>query len=89
MVKNKGTKVKIKGPFMDMPVGENGKELPILMDRHFMNDLMDYIQKEKLKMIHCEVIKHHVVLEFIDKLEATKFALGYTEIYAKAEPKIF
>ena len=89
MVKNKGTKVIIKGPFMDMPVGENGKELPILMDRHFMNDLMDYIQKEKLKMIHCEVIKHHVVLEFIDKLEATKFALGYTEIYAKAEPKIF
>ena len=89
MVKNKGTKVKIKAPFMDMPVGENGKELPILMDRHFMNDLMDYIQKEKLKMIHCDVVKHHVVLEFIDNLEATKFALGYTEIYAKAEPKIF
>jgi len=89
MVKNKGTKVKIKAPFMDMPVGENGKELPILMDRHFMNDLMDYIQKEKLKMIHCDVVEHHVVLEFIDNLEATKFALGYTEIYAKAEPKIF
>ena len=85
----KGTKVKIKGPFMDMPVGEDGKEVPILMDRHFMNDLMDYIQKEKLKMIHCEVIKHHVVLEFTDKLEATKFALGYTEIYAKAKPEIF
>ena len=89
MVKNKGTKVKIKAPFMDMPVGENGKELPILMDRHFMNDLMDYIQKEKLKMIHCEVIKHHIILEFTDKLEATKFALGYTEIYAKAKPEIF
>ena len=89
MVKNKGTKVKIKAPFMDMPVGENGKELPILMDRHFMNDLMDYIQKEKLKMIHCDVVEHHVVLEFIYNLEATKFALGYTEIYAKAEPKIF
>jgi len=85
----KGTKVKIKGPFMDMPVGENGKELPILMDRHFMNDLMAYIQKEKLKMIHCDVVKHHVVLEFTDKLEATKFALGYTEIYAKANPEIF
>ena len=85
----KGTKVKIKGPFLDMAVGNNGKEVPILMDRHFMKDLMDYIQKEKLKMIHCDVVEHHVVLEFIDKLEATKFALGYTEIYAKAEPKIF
>ena len=47
----KGTKVKIRAPFMDMHVGENGKELPILIDRHFMNDLMDYIQKEKLKML--------------------------------------
>ena len=85
----KGTKVKIKGPFLDMAVGNNGKEVPILMDRHFINDLIDYIQKEILKMIHCDVVEHHVVLEFIDNLEATKFALGYTEIYAKAEPKIF
>ena len=85
----KDTKVKIKAPFMDIPVGEGGKELPILMDRHFMDNLMEYIQKKELKMIHCEVVKHHVVLEFIDKLEATKFALGYTEIYAKAKPEIF
>ena len=49
----------------------------------------EWLQKEKLKMIHCDVVEHHVVLEFIDNLEATKFALGYTEIYAKAEPKIF
>ena len=85
----KDTKVKIKAPFMDIPVGEGGKELPILMDRHFMDNLMEYIQKKELKMIHCEVVKHHVVLEFIDKLEATRFALGYAEIYAKAEPEIF
>jgi hypothetical protein len=89
MVKNKFTKVKIKAPFMDMPVGHNDKPLPVLMDRHFMNNLMEYIQKKELKMIHCDVVKHHVVLEFIDKLEATKFALGYTEIYAKADPEIF
>ena len=89
MVKYKGTKVKIKAPFKDIPVGEGGKKLPILMDRHFMDDLMEYIQKKELKMIHCEVVKHHVVLEFIDKLEATRFALGYAEIYAKTEPEIF
>ena len=55
-----------------------------------MNNLMDYIQKKELKMIHCNVVKHsNVVLEFIDKFEATKFALGYAEIYAKTEPEIF
>jgi len=85
----KDTKVKIKAPFKDIPVGEGGKKLPILMDRHFMDDLMEYIQKKELKMIHCDVVKHHVVLEFIDKLEATRFALGYAEIYAKTEPEIF
>ena len=85
----KGTKVKIKAPFMDMPVGNNKKLMPILMDRNFMNDLMEYLKKEKLKMIHCDVVKHHVVLEFVDNFEATKFALGYTEIYAKSKPKIF
>ena len=84
----KGTKVKIKAPFMDMPVGNNKKLMPILMDRHFMDDLME-LKKEKLKMIHCDVVKHHVVLEFVDNFEATKFALGYTEIYAKSKPKIF
>ena len=85
----KGTKVKIHAPFMNLPVGEAGKKLPILMDRHFMNDLMDYIQEKKLKMIHCETKHHHIILEFTDKLEATKFALGYAEIYGKSEPEIF
>ena len=85
----KGTKVKIKAPFMDMPVGNNNKLMPILMDRHFMDNLMEYIQKKELKMLHCDIVKHHVVLEFVDKFEATKFALGYTEIYAKADPEIF
>ena len=86
----KGTKVKIKAPFMDIHVGEGGKELPIRMDRNFMNNLMEYIQKKELKMIHCDVVKLNVVLEFIDKFNATKFALGYTEIYhGKGKPKIF
>ena len=85
----KGTKVKIHAPFMNLPVGEAGKKLPILMDRHFMNDLMDYIQKEKLKMIHCKMEGSNIVLEFINKFEATKFALGYAEIYGKSEPEIF
>jgi hypothetical protein len=89
MVKYKGTKVKIKAPFMDIPAGEDGKNVPILMDRNFIDDLMVYITKEKLKMIHCEVVNHHVVLEFVDKLEATKFALGYAEIYGKRETEIF
>ena len=85
----KGTKVKIKGPVLDMADGHDCKEIPILMDRNFMNDIMDYIQKKNLKMIHCETKHHHIILEFTDKLEATKFALGYTEIYAKAKPEIF
>ena len=85
----KGTKVKIKAPFMDIPVGEGGKELPILMDRNFMNNLMEYIQKKELKMIHCKMEGSNIVLEFINKFEATKFALGYAEIYGKSEPEIF
>ena len=85
----KDTKVKIKAPFMDIPVGEGGKELPILMDRHFMDNLMEYIQKKELKMIHCEVVKEHIQLEFKNTFDATKFALGYAEIYGKTEPEIF
>ena len=46
----KGTKVKIHAPFINLPVGEAGKKLPILMDRHFMNDLMDYIQEKKSRI---------------------------------------
>ena len=87
MVKN--TKVKIHAPFMNMAVGEDGKDVPILMDRHFMNDLMDYIQEKKLKMIHCKIVDSNVVLEVVNKFEATKFALGYAEIYAKSNPEIF
>ena len=85
---NRGTKVKIKAPFMDID-GEDDKPVPILMDRHFMNDMIDYINKKKLKMIHCDIKDHHIILKFSNKLEATKFALGYTEIHAKTKPEIF
>ena len=87
MVKN--TKVKIHAPFMNLPVGHKGKGVKILMDRHFMNNIMDYIQEKKLKMIHCKIEDSNVVLEFVNKFEATKFALGYAEIYAKSKPEIF
>ena len=90
MVKSKkGTKVKIKAPFQKLPVGNGGKKLPILMDRHFMDNISDYCDEHKLKAIHCEVVKEHIQLEFKNKFDATKFALGYTEIYAKAKPEIF
>ena len=57
----KGIKVKIHAPFMNIPIGNNGKDVKVLMDRHF-----------------------------VDKFNATKFALGYTEIYhGKDKPKIF
>ena len=65
---NKDTKVKIKAPFMNIAVGEDGKDVPILMDRHFMDGLMDYIQKKKLKMINCKIEDSNVVLQFVDKL---------------------
>ena len=88
MVKN--TKVKIHAPFMNMAVGEDGKDVPILMDRHFMNNIMDYIQAKKLKLTNCKVRRSNIILEFIDKFNATKFALGYTEIYhGKGKPEIF
>ena len=41
------------------------------------------------KMIHCKIEDSNVVLEFVNKFEATKFALGYAEIYGKATPEIF
>ena len=85
----KGTKVKIHAPFMNIPIGHNGKDVKVLMDRHFMNNIMDYIQEKKLKMIHCKIEDSNVVLEFVNKFEATKFALGYAEIYAKSKPEIF
>ena len=85
----KFSKVRIKAPFQKLPIGIGGKKLPILMDRHFMNNISNYCTEHKLKAIHCDTKDHHVILEFTDKLEATKFALGYTEIYAKAKPKIF
>ena len=90
MVKSKkGTKVKIKAPFQKLPVGISGKKLPILMDRHFMDNISDYCDEHKLKAITCEVVKEHIQLEFKNKFDATKFALGYAEIYGKTEPEIF
>ena len=47
----KGTKVKISAPFMNIPAGENGTDIPIMMDRHFMNNLMNYITEKKLKKL--------------------------------------
>ena len=84
-----GTKVKIHAPFMDIPIGHKGKDVRVLMDRHFMNDIMDYIQAKKLKLTNCKVKKSNIILEFVDKFNATKFALGYAEIYAKSKPEIF
>ena len=77
----KGTKVKIHAPFMNIPIGHNGKDVKVLMDRHFMNNIMDYIQAKKLKLTNCKVRRSNIILEFVDKFNATKFALGYTEIY--------
>ena len=86
----KGTKVKIAAPFMNIPIGHNGKDVKVLMDRHFVNDIMNYIQAKKLKLSNCKVRQSNIILEFIDKFNATKFALGYTEIYhGNKKPKIF
>ena len=86
----KGTKVKIAAPFQNVPIGYKGKDVKILMDRHFMNDIMDYIQNKKLILTNCKVRQSNIILEFVDKFNATKFALGYTEIYhGKDKPKIF
>ena len=38
-------------------------------------------------MIHCKMEESNIILEFVDNLEATKFALGYAEIYGKATPE--
>ena len=86
----KGTKVKLHAPFMNIPVGHKGKDVKVLMDRHFMDDIMDYIQTKKLKQSNCKVRRSNIILEFIDKFNATKFALGYAEIYhGRDKPKIF
>ena len=45
---SKGTKVKIGASIMHIPDGD-GIEQPVLMDRHFMNNLMDYISEKKIK----------------------------------------
>ena len=86
----KGTKIKIHAPFMNIPIGHNGKDVKVLMDRNFMNDITDYIQAKKLKLTNCKVRQSNIILEFVDKFNATKFALGYTEIYhGNKKPKIF
>ena len=86
----KGIKVKVHAPFMNLPIGHHGKGVKILMDRHFMNQIMDYIQAKKLKLTNCKVRQSNIILEFVDKFNATKFALGYTEIYhGNKKPKIF
>jgi len=86
----KGTKVKLHAPFMNIPIGHKGKDVKVLMDRHFMDDIMDYIQKKKLELKTCKVRKSNIILEFVDRFNATKFALGYTEIYhGRDKPEIF
>ena len=85
----KFSKVRIKSPFQKLPIGIGGKKLPILMDRHFLNNISNYCTEHKLKAIHCEVVKEHIQLEFKNTFDATKFALGYAEIYGKTEPEIF
>jgi len=84
----KGTKVKVAAPVMNIPTGD-GKETPVIMDLHMWSDMMNYITDKKLKMIHCKMEDSNVILEFTDKLEATKFVLGYAEIHGKAKPEIF
>ena len=86
----KGTKVKLHAPFMNIPIGHKGKDVKVLMDRHFMDDIMNYIQKKKLELKTCKVRKSNIILEFVDRFNATKFALGYTEIYhGRDKPEIF
>ena len=84
----KGTKVKISAPVMHIP-DNDGKEVPVLMDLHMWSDMMNYVTEKKLKMIHCKMEESNIILEFVDKLEATKFVLGYAEIYGKQKAEIF
>ena len=44
----KGTKVKISAPVMNIP-GNDGKEVPVLMDLHMWSDMMNYVTEKKLK----------------------------------------
>ena len=73
---------------MNIP-DNTGKEQPVLMDLHIWNDMMNYITEKELKMIHCKMEESNIILEFVNNFEATKFALGYAEIYGKANPEIF
>ena len=62
---SKGTKVKIGASIMHIPDGD-GIEQPVLMDRQFMDELMNYISEKKLKMIHCKIEGSNVILEFVN-----------------------
>ena len=85
----KGTRVKVHAPVMNIP-DNTGKDTPVMMDMYMWSDMMNYITDKKLKMINCKMEESNVILEFVDPFEATKFALGYAEIYhGRDKPKIF
>ena len=56
----KGTKVKISAPVMNFP-DNKGKEIPVLMDLHVWNDMVNYITEKKSNTINILIYDYYIV----------------------------
>ena len=79
MVDNKKNNVvKIAAPVLIVP-DDHGNELPVLMDRHYIEDILSHAKKKKLSILGYRLKRKNIEIVFKNPKHASVFALTWSE----------
>ena len=76
--RKKDNVVKIAAPVLTVP-DEHGNEIPVLMDRHYIEDILSHAKKKKLSILGYRLKRKNIEIVFKNPKHASVFALTWSE----------
>jgi hypothetical protein len=78
MVKTKDNVVRMEAPVIIVP-DEQDREIPVLMNRHYIDWIMDHAKKKKLSIQGYQLRGKNIEITFKNSKHASVFALTWKE----------
>jgi len=78
MVKSKDNVVRMEAPVIMVP-DEQYREIPVLMNRHYIDWIMDHAKKKKLSIQGYQLRGKNIEITFENAKHASVFALTWRE----------
>jgi hypothetical protein len=78
MVKAKHNVVRMEAPVIMIP-DDHDREIPVLMNRHYINWIMDHAKKKKLSIQGYQLRGKNIEITFKNPKHASVFALTWRE----------